>query len=357
VTETTVARLDPIFDEALAKRASDLHVAPARPPFARVRGELVNVVDGVLSAKDVEEMIDELLTPQQRARLGIEHSLTFAYAYAHKEGMARFRAQIVRMLGGTRATFRVVARRPPTLAEIGCPEVVWRLGDRRSGLVLVAGPSGAGKTTTLGALVDHINKTRACHVVTVEDPIEMVHEPARAQITQREVGVHVSSVAAALENAPRENADVVLVSALRTRDEIRAAVALANTGIAVFAGVPTNGVVATIEHLLCALDDRMVLADALAAVVAQQLVSDIAVHEVLLSSPAVATAIREGKTRDLLSIMKSGEPQGMLTFDLAFERLMQAGKLSPERAFELSFDKEAFAKVVGKVRPDLVNEG
>jgi twitching motility protein PilT len=352
-----LARLDAFFDEAIGKRASDLHVAPARPPFARVRGELVGLVDGVLTPKDVEEMIDELLTPQQRARLGIDQSLTFAYAYAHKEGTARFRAQIVRMLGGTRATFRLVARRPPTLAEIGCPDVVWRLGDRRSGLVVISGPSGSGKTTTLGALVDHINKTRACHVVTVEDPIEMVHEPARAQITQREIGVHVSSVVTALENAARENADVVLVSALRTRETIRAAITLANTGIAVFAGVPCNGVVATVERLLQAVDDRTILADALAAVVAQQLVSDIAVHEVLLSSPAVATALRDGKTRELVSIMKSGEAHGMLTFDLAFERLMQAGKLSPERALELSFDKEAFAKVVAKVRPDLVGEG
>jgi twitching motility protein PilT len=352
-----VPRLDLLFDEVIGKRGSDLHVAPARPPFARVRGELVSVADGVLSAKDVEEMIDELLTPQQRARLGIDQSLTFAHSYAHKEGTSRFRGQIVRMLGGTRATFRVVARRAPELAELGCPEVVWRLADRRSGLVLVAGPAGAGTTTTLAAMIDNINKTRACHIVTIEDPIEVVHEPLRAQITQREIGAHASTVAAALENAPRENADVVLVSSLRTREAIRAAVALANTGIAVFAAVPSNGVVATLERILLALDDRTILGDALAGIVAQQLVSGIAVHEVVVSSPAVATAIRDGKLREILSIMKAGEAQGMLTFDLAFERLMQAGKLAPERALELSFDKEAFAKVVGKVRPDLVADG
>jgi twitching motility protein PilT len=301
-------------------------------------------------------MIDELLTPQQRARFGIEQSLTFTQTYAHKEGTARFRGQIVRMLGGTRATFRVIARRPPELAELACPEVVWRLADRRAGLVLVAGPSGAGTTTTLAAMIDHVNKTRACHIVTIEDPIEVVHEPLRAQITQREIGVHASSVASALENAPRENADVVLVSSLRTREAVQAAISLASTGIAVFAGVPANGVVATIERLALALDDRSVLGDVLAGVVAQQLVSGIAVHEILVSSPAVATAIRDGKSKDIVGVMKSGEAQGMLTFDLAFERLMQAGKLSPERAFELSFDKEAFSKVVGKVRPDLVSE-
>jgi twitching motility protein PilT len=351
-----VARLDLLFDEVIGKRASDLHVAPARPPFARVRGELVSIADGVLSTKDVEEMIDEVLTPQQRARLGIDQSLTFAHSYAHKEGTARFRGQIVRMLGGTRATFRVVARRAPELAELGCPEVVWRLADRRSGLVLVAGPTGSGTTTTLAAMIDNVNKTRACHIVTIEDPIEVVHDPIRAQITQREIGVHASSIERALANAPRENADVVLVSSLRTREAVRAAVALANAGVAVFAGVSANGVVATLERMLLAVDDRTVLGDALAGVIAQQLVSGIAVHEVLVSSPAVVTAIRDGKLRELSTIMKSGEAQGMLTFDLAFERLMQAGKLSPERALELSFDKEAFAKVVGKVRPDLVTE-
>lgn len=351
-----MARLDALFDEAIGKRASDLHVAPARPPFARIRGELVSVADGVLSAKDVEEMIDELLTPQQRARLGIDQSLCFAHAHAHKEGTARFRGQIVRMNGGTRATFRVVARRAPELAELGCPEVVWRLADRRSGLVLVAGPSGAGTTTTLAAMVDNINKTRACHVVTIEDPIEVVHEPIRAQFTQREVGVHASSFAGAIENAPRENADVVLVSSLRSREAIRAAVAIANTGILVFAAVPANGVVAAIERLLLGLDDRTALADALGGVVAQQLVDGIAIHEVLVSSAAVASAIRDDNVKDIVGIMKAGEAQGMLTFDLAYERLMQAGKLAPERALELAFDKESFAKVVGKMRPDLVSE-
>lgn len=347
-------RIDAFFDEAIAKRASDLHVAPARPPLARVRGELVKVADDVLSARDVEEMVDELLTPQQRARLGIEQSLTFAHSYAHREGPARLRARIVRMLGGTRATFRVVARRAPALAEIACPDVVRRLADRRTGLVLVAGPSGAGKTTTLAAMVDHVNKTRACHVVTVEDPIEIVHEPARAQVTQREVGLHASTVAGALENATRENADVVYVSSLRTREAIRAAVALASSGVLVFAAVPANSVVAALERLLLAIDDRMVVADALAGVIAQQLVGDVAVHEILVSSPAVVTTIRDNELRELLTIMRSGEAQGMLTFDLAYERLMHANKLSPERALELSFDKEAFSKVVAKVRPDLV---
>lgn len=351
-----MARIDAFFDEVLGKRGSDLHIAPGRPPFARVGGKLVTLADGVITAKDAEEMIDELLSPQQRARLGIDHSVSFAHAHAHGGGTARFRAEVVHLLGGTRASFRVVARRAPTLAEIGCPESVWRLADVRGGLVVVAGPAGSGKTTTLAAIVDHINKTRSGHVVTIEDPIEVVHEPARSQITQREVGVHLSNVALAIQNASRENADVVLVSSLRTKESIQAAVALASAGVTVFAGVPANGVVAAIERILLALDDRIMLADALAGVVAQQLIDDLAVHEILITSPAVASAIREGRSRELAGIMKTGEAQGMLTFDLAFERLMQAGKLAPERALELSFDKEAFAKVVGKMRPDLVTE-
>jgi twitching motility protein PilT len=164
-------------------------------------------------------------------------------------------------------------------------------------------------------------------------------------------------VAAALKNAARENADVVLVSSLRTREAIQAAVAVANAGIAVFASLPANSVVATVERMLLALDDRSMLADALAGIVAQQLVGDIAVHEILVSAPTVAAVIRDGKPRELAGIMRAGEAHGMLTFDLAFERLMQAGKLPPERALELSFEKDSFAKVVGKLRPDLVGEG
>lgn len=352
-----MARIDALLDDVLGKGASDLHVAPGRPPFARVRGELVNIADAAVSAKEVDEMIDELFTAQQRARLGIDHSLAFAHSYSHRDGPVRLRAQVVHHLGGTRASFRVIARRAPVLAELGFPEAVWRLADRRSGLVVVGGPAGSGKTTTLAAMIDHVNKTRACHVVTIEDPIEIVHEPLRAQITQREVGVHAASIASALRNAARENADVVLVSALRTHEDVEAAVALATAGILVLAGVAGNGVVSIVDRLLLALDDRAVLGDVLGGIVAQQLVADIAVHEILVSSsPAVATAIREGRAHELSNIMKAGEAQGMLTFDLAYERLMQAGKLAPERALELSFDKEAFAKVVAKVRPELVSD-
>jgi twitching motility protein PilT len=359
-----VPKLDALFDSLVAHGGSDLHVAPGYPPLARVRGELVALEEDALDGPSSTEMLLEILSPAQRARLQIEHDVDFAFPHGE---VARFRASYFQKTSGLGAVFRLVPPRAPALAEIGCPEVLWRLADRRSGLVVVTGPSGSGKSTTLAAMIDHINKTRACHVLTIEEPIEFVHEPLRAQITQREIGAHAASFAAALRSAARENPDVVLVSDLRSPDAIKLALELATSGVLVLAATTTNGAAPTVERLVngFAADEqpqvRGLVAESLAGVVAQQLLRGadgkgrVAAHEVLVGSVAVAGLVREGKAGQLVGLMESGQAVGMQTMDQALERLMTAGKIAPEDALERAPDKEAFAHVVARVRPDLVD--
>ena len=178
--------IDGIFDELVKRGGSDLHLAVNQPPLARVRGEIVALRDGPITAKELEDMLLELVTPAQRARLAADLDLDLSVSF---KDVARFRASYYVKHSGIAAAFRLVPARVPSLAELGCPEVLWRLvSDRRSGLVLVAGPASNGKTTTSAAMIDHINKTRACHVLTLENPIEFLQRDAQSSITQREIG-------------------------------------------------------------------------------------------------------------------------------------------------------------------------
>ena len=355
-------KIDGLFDELIKRGASDLHLAAGYPPLARVRGNLVAMREATVEAKDLEDVLMELITPAQRARLQAELDLDFAYA--HKT-TARFRASYFTKTSGLAATFRLVPSRVLTLAELACPEILWRLADRRAGLVLVTGPSSGGKSTTLAAMIDHINKTRACHILTIEDPIEFVHEPLRAHITHREVGVHAASFTAAMRSAARENPDVVLVSELTSRETIKAALQLASHGHLVFATLHNSGAIAALDRIIDAFPAeeqpqvRGTLAESLAGVVVQQLVPTadgkgrVAVHEILIGSSAITTLIREGKTAQLTSTMQAGQAQGMQTMDMALERLLTQGRISAEDALDRSVDREGFAQVIARVRPDL----
>lgn len=356
--------IDGIFEDLVKRGGSDLHLAANQPPLARVRGEIVPLRDAPISAKELEDLLLELVTPAQRARLAADLDLDLSVAY---RDVARFRASYYVKHSGLAAAFRLVPGRVPSLAELGCPEILWRLADRRSGLVVVAGPSSNGKTTTMAAMVDHINKTRPCHVVTIENPIEFVHESLRAQITQREVGVHVPSSVAALKGASRENPDVVVVSELSSADEIEQALRLACDGQLVLATFPASGAAATLERLVNTFESgtqpriRGLLAECLAGVVVQHLVratdakNRVAVHEIAVATPAIVSLVRQGKTEALVDAMKAGAGQGMQTLDAALERLLGAGKITAEAALDRSIDKEALARVVARVRPDLVD--
>jgi twitching motility protein PilT len=267
---------------------------------------------------------------------------------------------------GIAASFRLVPSRVPSLTELGLPEVLWRLADRRSGLVLLAGPAGNGKTTTAAAMVDHVNKTRPAHVLTLENPIEFVHESLRAQITQREIGTHTPSFAAAFKSAPRENPDVLVVSDLPANEDVEPLLKLASDGILVLLSVAAGGSASALERLVSGVAPekqariQSLLADCLGGVVVQHLLraadgkSRVAAHEVLVANAAISTIVRDGKWARIAEALRAGEPQGMQTLDSNLERLLEGGKVTAESAFERAIDKEAFAEVVRRTKPELV---
>jgi twitching motility protein PilT len=348
-------RIDGLFDALVGAGGSDLHLGVGYPPLMRLRGELVAMRDKALDPQEMESLLFEIATAEQKKTIVETLDLDFAYAYGDK---ARFRANYFYKATGLAAVFRTIPTRVLTLDELKCPPVLRKLSERRSGLVLVTGPTGSGKSTTLAAMIDHINKTRACHVLTIEDPVEFVHVSQKAQITHREIGIHASSYAHAIRSAGREDPNVILIGELRTNETMKLALQLASFGILVFATVHTNSASATIDRIVNAFpaDEqpqvRGMLSESLAGIVAQQLLRTadgkrrVAVHEILVGSPALASMIRENKTFQIPSLMQAGQAQGMQTMDMALERYVRDKTITPEAALEKALDKETFAKLL-----------
>ena len=349
-----MAAIDRFFDLLLARGGSDLHLAPGYPPMLRVKGELVAGSDRVLTAADITRLTDEILGPAQREHFATHHDLDFAYAYGDK---ARFRANYLAKTTGTGAVFRTIPTRILGLDELGVPPGVRRLADLTAGLVLVTGPTGSGKSTTLAAMIDHINRTRHGHILTIEDPVEFVHEPRQCLVTHKEVGEHVPSFVDAIRSAGRENADVILVGELRGAETMKLALQLASFGILILATVHTNSAAATIDRFVNAFPAeqqsqiRGLLADSLAGVVAQQLLRKadgsgrVAAHEILIGSLALASLIREGKTNQIGSFIQSGQAEGMQGMDATLARLVQHGEVRAGDALDKAIDKDAFARL------------
>jgi twitching motility protein PilT len=349
-----VAAIDALFDALLTAGGSDLHLGVGYPPLMRLRGDLVALREPPVNVAEIESLLFEILSPEQRETIVGSLDLDFAYAYGDK---ARFRANYLYKTTGLGAVFRTIPTRVLTLDELRCPPVLRTLSDRTSGLVLVTGPTGSGKSTTLAAMIDHINKTRASHVLTIEDPVEFVHQPQKAQITHREIGRDASSYAHAIRSAGREDPNVILIGELRTNETMKLALQLASFGILVFATVHTNSAAATIDRIVNAFpaDEqpqvRGMLAEGLAGIVAQQLLRTadgkrrVAVHEILIGSPALSSMIRENKTFQIPSLMQGGQSQGMQTMDMALERYVRDKTISVEAALEKAIDKESMAKL------------
>lgn len=356
-----MARIDALFDQLLARKGSDLHLAVGSPPLIRRRGELESLGELPLDATEVEDLLFEILDAGEKERITGDLDLDFAYGYEEK---ARFRANYFYKATGLAAVFRTIPTKVLTLDELGCPEVVRRVAERRNGLVLVTGPTGSGKSTTLAAMIDHINRSRSCHVLTIEDPVEFVHTPERAQITHREVGAHAGSFAAAIRAAGREDPNVVLVGELRGTETMKLTLQLASYGVLVFATVHTNSAPATIDRIVNSFpfDEqpaiRGMLAESLAGIVAQQLLRTadgkgrVAAQEILIGTSGISAMIREGKTFQIPSAMQAGQAVGMQTLDMALERLLAQGRISMETALErYSGDKEAAEKRLRAVKP------
>jgi twitching motility protein PilT len=349
-----VIGLPELFDKLYELKGSDVHIAPGYPPTLRVRGDLMPIGNERLTTEDADAMLLPLLQEHHRRVFNATGDLDWAYQY---DSRGRFRVSYFRKTTGVGGVFRSIPSHIATLDELAVPTGVRKLVDTRSGLVLVTGPTGSGKTTTLAAMIDQINRTRAVRVLTIEDPIEFVHKSRKAIITHKEIGHHVSTFVDAIRSAARENPDVILVGELRDSETMKAALQLASFGILVFASVHTNSAAATIDRYVNAFSAdqqpqiRGLLGESLAGIIAQQLVrrangvGRVAVHEILFASIALSGLIREAKPQQIPSLMQSGLAEGMQPMDWAIERAVLAGDITARDGLEKALDKDTFIKL------------
>ncbi len=351
-----MAAIDPLLRELVQKGGSDLHLVSGRVPLIRMHGELENLRDTVLTPDALDGMIGEI-AGEGAARFRSTGDHDFAYALP---GFARFRANLFRHQNGPAAVFRVIPEKIRTLEQLACPPAIAALAEKTQGLVLVTGPTGSGKSTTLAAIINAINENSTRHIVTIEDPIEFVHARKKCVFSQREVHAHTKGFGPALRAAMREDPDVVLVGEMRDRETIGLALDAAERGVLVFGTLHTNSAARTIDRIVDAFPEdeqaqaRSSLAESLAAVVAQLLLrtadgkSRVAIHEILLKSSALVSCIREGNTPMIANILQAGKKEGMQTMDDSLMTFVQSGKVGAEEAFAVAADKKRFEAMIQK---------
>lgn len=352
----SMAKIDHYFQMLKEAGASDLHLIVGAPPKLRIHGELEPIPgEAVLIQETMEELLFEIIDPQQKARFQKTHDLDFAYGL---EGVARFRCNFLLHKMGIGAVFRIIPEKIKTISELNLPKALERFAHIPSGLVLVTGPTGSGKSTTLAAIIDLINATYNRHILTIEDPIEFVHPNKKCLITQREIGQDTRSFANALRAAGREDADVVLVGEMRDLETIALAITLAEMGQLVFGTLHTNSAAKTIDRVTDVFPPeqqpqvRMMLADSLKGIVSQQLVrtkdgkNRAAVLEILFGSTALSNIVREGKTQQIVSILQGGKTEGMQSLDVALMELINKGIITPDEAHRKAQDKKAFEQLM-----------
>jgi twitching motility protein PilT len=350
--------VDDLLRLLLERGGSDLHLTVGSPPGLRIRGEIVPVARvRALTPKDTQDMILMLLSEEQRRRFDAELELDFAYSIP---GLSRFRANVFQQRNSMGAVFRCIPLAIPTLEELGLPKVCQQLCERPRGLVLVTGPTGSGKSTTLAAMIDHINATRAVHIVTLEDPIEFMHRNKRAYVNQREIGSDTRSFASALRRVLRQDPDVILVGEMRDLETISAAITAAETGHLVLATLHTTGGPETVDRIIDVFPPhqqqqvRMQLSATLEGVLSQVLlrsadgVSRSMAMEIMLGIPSISNLIREGKTHQMPTIIHGSSALGMQTLDQDIKRLLQAGLVTFEEAVSKAKDPRELAQLMGR---------
>ncbi len=349
--------LDDLMRHARAVHASDLHLAVNAISHVRINGRMVPLPLSPLTGEAVEKMIHPILSESHRAILAESRNVDFCYRAG---SLGRFRTNIFYQRKGLDAVFRLIPPTIPTLKELGLPESTWELANYSQGLVLVTGPAGSGKTTTLAAFVDLINRTQNCHILTIEDPIEYVHRSRESLINQREVGTHTESFARALRQALREDPDVIMVGELRDLDTISLAITASETGHLVFGTLHTASAAGTVDRIIDAFPAaqqgqvRQILADSLKAVITQHLLprrdgqGRIAAFEILRNTPNIAGLIRDAKTFQISSAIQTGAGAGMQTMDSAMLKLLQERKADPRAAYDRALRKDLFEKYLDK---------
>ena len=343
--------IDQYLTQVLERNGSDLHFLAGDPARVRQYGDLKNLSDQPLTAEAVKTTLYEIMPKLAVERFEAKDGTDFAYAIP---GVARFRVNVMRQLNGMGAVFRAIPSSAKTAEELKLPAAVMEMCKINSGLILVTGKTGSGKSTTLAAMIDDINRREKGHILTIEDPIEFVHTRKNCLISQREIGVHAASFASALNSALREDPDVILVGELRDLETMSIAVTAAEMGILVMATLHTNGAAATVDRLVNAFPAdkqphvRTMLSTSLRGVVSQQLIPKtdkqgrVAALEILINTPAVANLIRQGKMDQLENAMQSGTATGMKLMDTAIQALLDSKQISGQEAFKKSINKSKF---------------
>ena len=353
-----MAIIDSFFKEMKERGASDLHMVVGFPPLLRLRGDLVPL-EGcpVLTAKSNQEILYEILGPVQRKNLEKNRDFDMAYEL---ENVGRFRCNFLYQHRGIGAVFRIIPTRIMTIEELSLPEAIRSVAELTRGLVLVTGPTGSGKSTTLAAVIDYINKTQSKHIITIEDPLEFVHSNNKCIFTQREIGSHAKSFSEALRVASREDPDIILVGEMRDLETISLALSCAELGILVFGTLHTNSAAKTIDRIINAFPSdqqpqaRTMLAESLKAIIAQQLLKTkngkgrCAANEILIGTPALTSIIRDGKISQINSIIQTGTTLGMQTMDQHLLKMIKEDKITPEAAYEKAIDKNTFIPLFEK---------
>ncbi|MDX8396592.1 MAG: type IV pilus twitching motility protein PilT [Mariprofundaceae bacterium] len=331
--------------------ASDLHISAGEPPMIRIHGDMTRIKMPELEEREVQAMVYDIMNDGQR-KLFEEHlELDFSFALGD---IARFRVNCFKQNRGMSAVFRVIPTEVFTLEQLKCPEIFADIAMTPRGICLVTGPTGSGKSTTLAAMINHRNETEKGHILTIEDPIEFVHQSKSSLISQRELGPHTHSFSNALKSALREDPDVILVGEMRDLETISLAISAAETGHMVFGTLHTSSAPKTIDRIIdvfpAAEKDmvRSMLSESLRAVISQTLMKTadgngrIAAHEIMLGTPAVRNLIRENKVPQMVSVMQTGQKDGMKTLDMDLQQLVKSRKITQATALEKAQNKKLF---------------
>ncbi len=346
----TPQKIDRFLRLMNSRGASDLHLTVGRPPMLRLSGSLEPIRYRTVAEADFLEMLGAITPPRLWEDFLRGGDADYSYEVP---GLARYRVNLFKQQRGSGAVFRIIPTKIMTIEQLGLPEQVRRLAAIRNGLVLVTGPTGSGKSTTLAAIIDRINETRSMHVITIEDPVEFVHTNKKCLIHQREIGNQARSFAEALRAAGREDPDLILVGEMRDLETIQMALTAAEKGTVVFGTLHTNNAAKTVDRIINVFPAgeqegiRNVLGETIRAVLAQQLLprvggGRVAAIEIRFSSPAIGNMIREGKTPMITSAIQTGIKEGMIDMDSSIKKLHEAKLVTARAAYDKAIDKELF---------------
>ena len=353
-----MAKIDELLRTLVSQQGSDLHIKCGEPPIYRIHGQLVRTSLPVMTADDTKVLLYEILNEERRQKYEQTHQMDLSYSIP---GVSRFRVNVFKQKNAVGAVLRVIPLLIKTIDELALPQIMKKVSLLPRGLVLVTGPTGSGKSTSLAAMIDFINENRSCHIITIEDPIEFLHRDKKACVNQREVGIDTHSFAGALKHVMRQNPDIILVGEMRNLETISLAITAAETGHLVMATLHTADAAQTVDRIIDVFPPaqqqqvRLQLSTTLQAIFSQTLLprtdgkGRMVAYEVLTCTPALRAIIREGKTHQIYSAIQSGGKFGMVTLDSCLKEYFLKGLVTLEDAMAKSSNPAEFERVIMKV--------